>query len=102
MMSAVSGSTTVKPNTPRNSGGQTGLLAVSFSRAETQTRITGAIAKIHARLRPMVARIVSRRITRLTTPERDRPARWPDPARRAAGGLLMAWLARCVTWLSRS
>ena len=76
MMSAVSGSTTVKPNTPRNSGGQTGLRAVSFSSAETPIRMTGAIAKMRARLRPMVARTVSRRITPFTAPEATlRPAR---------------------------
>ena len=69
MISAVSGSTTVKPKTPRNSGGHTLLLAASRSSADTPIRITGAIAKMSARLRPMVARSVSRRTTGLSTPD---------------------------------
>src|SRR5450432_1348253 len=69
MISAVSGSTTVYPNTPRNSGGQTGLLASSFSSAETAIISSGAMAKMSARLRPSVARTVSRRTTPLRTPD---------------------------------
>ena len=59
MISAVSGSTTAKPKTPRMVLGQCGAVGcASFSSAVTSTRMTGGMANSRARLRPMVARRV--------------------------------------------
>src|SRR5215467_4071573 len=65
MMSAVSGSTTVSPNTPRMSAGHDACSGWdSFSAAVTSTRTSGARAKMRARLRPIVARTVMAATTR--------------------------------------
>src|SRR5258706_1113713 len=68
MMSAVSGSTTEKPKTPRNSAGQTGLLATTFSATVIRIRTSGTSMKTSARLRPSVARRVIRSTTGLSRP----------------------------------
>src|SRR5215471_9146979 len=65
MMSAVSGSTTVSPNTPRMSAGHAACSGCdSFSAAVTSTRTSGERAKMRARLRPIVARRVMAATTR--------------------------------------
>src|SRR5215471_12704609 len=65
MMSAVSGSTTVSPNTPRMSAGHAACSGCdSFSAAVTSTRTSGEMAKMTARLRPIVARRVMAATTR--------------------------------------
>src|SRR5215470_14444520 len=65
MMSAVSGSTTVSPNTPRMSAGHDARSGWdSFSAAVTSTRTSGERAKMKARLRPIVARRVMAATTR--------------------------------------
>src|SRR5258707_12117532 len=69
MMSAVSGSTTEKPKTPRNSAGQTGLLATTFSATVIRIRTSGTSMKTSARLRPSVARRVIRSTTGLSRPD---------------------------------
>src|SRR5258707_13196657 len=69
MMSAVSGSTTEKPKTPRNSAGQTGLLATTFSATVIRIRTSGTSMKTSARLRQSVARRVIRSTTGLSRPD---------------------------------
>src|SRR5260221_3003716 len=69
MMSAVSGSTTEKPKTPRNSAGQTGPLATPFSATVIRIRTSGTSMKTSARLRPSVARRVIRSTTGLSRPD---------------------------------
>ena len=63
MISAVSGSTTEKPKTPRNSAGHTGLLATTFSATVISSSTSGISVKTSARLRPSVARSVIRSTT---------------------------------------
>src|ERR1039458_128672 len=69
MISAVSGSTTEKPKSPRMWLGQSvaGGCA-SFSRTVTSTRISGGIANRNTRLRPIVARSVIDATTLPCTP----------------------------------
>src|SRR5260221_14686092 len=69
MMSAVSGNTTEKPKTPRNSAGQTGLLATTFSATVIRIRTSGTSMKTSARLRTSVARRVIRSTTGLSRPD---------------------------------
>jgi hypothetical protein len=56
MISAVSGRTTEKPNTPRNSAGQSGLLTTTLSATVMTISTSGTSRKTSARLRPSVAR----------------------------------------------
>ena len=59
MISAVSGSTTEYPKTPRMSAGQEACCGLAnFSSTVTRSRITGGIANRNARFRPIVARKV--------------------------------------------
>ena len=61
MMSAVSGSTTESPNTPRMSTGHEARSGwASFSATVTRIRTSGGMANRRARLRPIVARRVMR------------------------------------------
>src|SRR5258708_30033304 len=69
MISAVSGSTTEKPKTPRNSAGQTGLLATTLSATVIRISTSGTGMKTSARLRPSVARRVIRSTTGLSRPD---------------------------------
>ena len=59
MISAVSGSTTARPNSPSTALGQLASAGwAAFSATVTSSRITGGSANSRARLRPMVARSV--------------------------------------------
>jgi len=70
MISAVSGSSTEKPNVPSTCDGQGrdgGRLALSAT--VTTIRITAGIANSSARLRPMVARVVIQATVGLNKPD---------------------------------
>src|SRR6266568_8194804 len=68
MISAVSGSTTVKPKTPSTWLGQEASCGCASLISTVTSRISGGIANSRARLRPMAARSVIEVITRPWTP----------------------------------